>query len=71
MSREEPENKFFTYDIVIEEFEVEGVLKILKTLQENAPESYILKEKLFKSELPFTGRSNLTLEESKKLKNSL
>jgi hypothetical protein len=71
MSREEPENKFFTYDIVIEEFEEEGVLKILKTLQENAPESYILKEKLFKSELPFTGRSNLTLEESKKLKNSL
>jgi hypothetical protein len=56
---------------VIDDFEEEGALKILKNLQENAPESYILKEKLFKSELPFTGRSNLTLDESKKLKNNL
>jgi hypothetical protein len=64
MSREEPENKFFTYDIVIDDFEEEGALKILKTLQENAPESSSVKEKLFKSELPFTGRSNISLEES-------
>jgi len=71
MSREEPDDKFFTYDIIIDDFEEEGALKILKALQENAPESYILKEKLFRSELPFTGRSNLTLEESKKIKNNL
>jgi hypothetical protein len=64
MSREEPENKFFTYDIVIDDFEEEGALKILKTLQENAPESLSVKEKLFKSELPFTGRSNISLDES-------
>jgi hypothetical protein len=32
MSREEPENTFFTYDIVIDDFEEEGALKILKNL---------------------------------------
>ena len=71
MSREEPDDKFFTYDVIIDDFEEEEALKVLKILQENAAESYILKEKLFRSELPFTGRQNLTLEESKKLKSSL
>ena len=71
MSREEPDDKFFTYDVIIDDFEEEEALKVLKVLQENAAESYILKEKLFRSELPFTGRQNLTLEESKKLKSSL
>lgn len=56
MSREEPDDKFFTYDVIIDDFEEEEALKLLKVLQENASESYILKEKLFRSELPFTGR---------------
>jgi hypothetical protein len=58
-------------NLLQDDFEEEEALKVLKILQENAAESYILKEKLFRSELPFTGRQNLTLEESKKLKSSL
>ncbi len=71
MSREEVDDKFFTYDVVIDDFVEDQVLTILKVLQESAPDSYILKEKLFKSELPFTGRANVTLEESNKLRNNL
>ena len=56
MSREEPDDKLFTYDVIIDDFEEEEALKVLKVLQENAAESFILKEKLFRSELPFTGR---------------
>jgi len=71
MNREETEEKFFTYDVVIQDFREENALFILKALQENAPDSYILKEKLFKSELPFIGRTNTTLEDSTKLRDNL
>ena len=71
MSREDVVDKFFTYDVVIEDFKDENVIFILKALQENAPDSYILKEKLLRSELPFTGRINTTLEDSNKLRDNL
>lgn len=71
MSREETEETFFTYDVVIHDFKEENALFVLKTLQENAPDTYILKEKLFKNELPFVGRSNTTLEDSIKLRENL
>lgn len=71
MSREDANEKFFTYDVVIDDFQEEHALAILKAFQENAPDSSVLKEKLFKNELPFTGRQNITLDESNKLRNNL
>ena len=39
MSREDANEKFFTYDVVIDDFQEEHALAILKAFQEDAPDS--------------------------------
>jgi hypothetical protein len=61
MSREETDDSFFTYDLIVDDFKEENAVQILKTLQENAPDTTNLKDKLFRTELPFIARTNTTI----------